>query len=128
MAAGIFLAIAVPHAMTHQVTAARHVAAGPRVIGTGDGRIGALSLSQATAAQGSDITVTLLGTGCPPPVLNRLGPSILVEAGTHRFVFDAGRGALQRLAQRGIRWQDIGGDLMTIQVGDQVQVRRAPSP
>jgi ribonuclease Z len=26
-----------------------------------------------------DITVTLLGTGCPPAVMNRFGPSILLK-------------------------------------------------
>jgi ribonuclease Z len=43
--------------------------------------------------------VTLLGTGNPPPVMARFGPSTLVEAGDHTLVFDAGRGALQRLLQ-----------------------------
>jgi ribonuclease Z len=65
------------------------------------------------AAQGQDITVTLLGTGCPPPVMNRFGPSTLVEAGGQKFVFDAGRGALQRLTQLKVRWQDIQGVFLT---------------
>ena len=66
-------------------------------------------------ARASDpqITVTLLGTGSPPPVMNRFGPSTLVEAGHQRFLFDAGRGALQRLHQAGIRWQDIDGVFLT---------------
>jgi len=34
--------------------------------------------------------VTLLGTGAPPPVLDRFGPSTLVEVGDHKFIFDAG--------------------------------------
>ncbi len=46
--------------------------------------------------------VTLLGTGAPPPVLNRFGPSTLVEVGNQKFLFDAGRGALQRLFQLNI--------------------------
>jgi ribonuclease Z len=33
------------------------------------------------AALGQEIKVTLLGTGCPPPVMHRFGPSTLVEAG-----------------------------------------------
>jgi ribonuclease Z len=65
------------------------------------------------AAVGQDIKVTLLGTGCPPPVMNRFGPSILVEAGGQKFLFDAGRGALQRLAQLRIRWQDVDGVFLT---------------
>ena len=59
------------------------------------------------------ITVTLLGTGCPQAVMNRFGPSTLVEAGGQKFVFDAGRGALQRLTQLGVRWQDVQGVFLT---------------
>ena len=59
------------------------------------------------------IKVTLLGTGCPPAVLNRFGPSTLVEAGDQKFVFDAGRGALQRLTQLGVGWQDVQGVFLT---------------
>ncbi|TAK09984.1 MBL fold metallo-hydrolase [bacterium] len=51
--------------------------------------------------------VTLLGTGAPPPVLDRFGPSTLVEVGGERFLFDAGRGALQRLYQLKIRFADV---------------------
>ena len=65
------------------------------------------------AAQGPTIKVTLLGTGCPPPVMNRFGPSTLVEAGDQKLVFDAGRGSLQRLAQLKVRWQDVGGLFLT---------------
>lgn len=43
--------------------------------------------------------VTLLGTGAPPPMIDRFGPSMLVEVGDQKFIFDAGRGALQRLNQ-----------------------------
>src|SRR5207253_371525 len=60
-----------------------------------------------------DIKVTLLGTGAPPPVMNRFGPSILVEAGQFKFLFDAGRGALQRLTQTKVRWQDVDGIFLT---------------
>jgi ribonuclease Z len=68
-------------------------------------------LTVGTRAQG--IKVTLLGTGNPPPVMNRFGPSTLVEAGGQKFLFDAGRGALQRLRQIGVRWQDVGGVFLT---------------
>jgi len=57
-------------------------------------------------ARAQDIKVTLLGTGSPQPVMSRFGPSILVEAGGHRLLFDAGRGAVMRLAQQRIRWVD----------------------
>jgi ribonuclease Z len=65
------------------------------------------------AAQGQEIKVTLLGTGCPPAVMNRFGPSILVEAGGQKFLFDAGRGALQRLNQVKVRWRDVQGVFLT---------------
>ena len=65
------------------------------------------------AAAGQDIRVTLLGTGAPPPAMNRFGPSSLVEAGGQKFLFDAGRGALQRLAQLGVRWQSVDGVFFT---------------
>lgn len=47
----------------------------------------------------SPIKVTLLGTGAPVPSIQRFGPSILVEAGGQRLLFDCGRGAAQRLWQ-----------------------------
>jgi ribonuclease Z len=64
-------------------------------------------------AYGQDIKVTLLGTGTPVPVMNRFGPSILVEAGSQKFVFDAGRGALQRLTQIKVPWRDVHGVFLT---------------
>lgn len=64
-------------------------------------------------AQVHGIRVTLLGTGCPPPVMNRFGPSTLVEAGDQKLLFDAGRGALQRLTQIKVRWQDVNGVFLT---------------
>jgi ribonuclease Z len=63
--------------------------------------------------QGQDIKVTLLGTGAPPPVMHRFGPSTLVEAGEQKFLFDAGRGVLQRLRQVNVRWQDVHGVFLT---------------
>jgi len=63
--------------------------------------------------QGAEIRVTLLGTGCPPAVMNRFGPSILVEAGGQKFLFDAGRGALQRLNQINVKWSDVQGVFFT---------------
>ena len=71
------------------------------------------ALVNPVAAQGPAIRVTLLGTGCPPPVMNRFGPSTLVEAGDQKLLFDAGRGALQRLTQLKVRWQDVGGLFLT---------------
>jgi ribonuclease Z len=64
-------------------------------------------------AHAQAIKVTLLGTGAPPPVMNRFGASTLVEAGGLKFLFDAGRGTLQRLTQLRVRWQDIDGVWLT---------------
>ena len=61
----------------------------------------------ASRGRGRTMTVTLLGTGSPPPVMHRFGPSTLVEAGRHKLMFDAGRGAMQRLDQLRIRWADV---------------------
>jgi ribonuclease Z len=47
----------------------------------------------------SPIKVTLLGTGAPVPSIERFGPSILVDAGGQKLLFDCGRGAGQRLWQ-----------------------------
>lgn len=66
-----------------------------------------------TAVQAQEIRVTLLGTGSPEAVMNRFGPSILVEAGGQKFLFDAGRGALQRLNQAMVKWRDVQGVFLT---------------
>jgi len=58
-------------------------------------------------ANGQTIKVTLLGTGSPAPVMNRFGPSILVEAGDQKLIFDVGRGSLQRLTQAKVNYRDI---------------------
>jgi ribonuclease Z len=76
--------------------------------------ISALSLSVFSGpAFCQEIRVTLLGTGNPPPVMDRFGPSILVEAGDKKFLFDTGRGSIQRLAQIKVRWQDVDGVFFT---------------
>jgi ribonuclease Z len=45
------------------------------------------------------IKVTLLGTASPTPRPDRFGPSTLVEAGSQKLLFDAGRGVPIRLRQ-----------------------------
>ena len=57
--------------------------------------------------------VTLLGTGAPPPTIDRFGPSTLVEVGSEKLIFDAGRGALQRLYQLGLPFGEITGMFLT---------------
>jgi ribonuclease Z len=64
----------------------------------------------AVLAQGVDspaMKVTLLGTGNPRPVIERFGPSILVEAGNQKFIFDCGRGCTQRLYQAKVPFSDV---------------------
>jgi len=57
--------------------------------------------------------VTLLGTGSPALSDTRFGPSTLVEAGDQRLVFDAGRGAAQRLQQLGVPFGRIDAIFLT---------------
>jgi ribonuclease Z len=65
------------------------------------------------AAAGQEMRVTLLGTGAPPPVMNRFGPSTLVEAGNEKLVFDAGRGNLQRVVQAKVPLKDVHALFLT---------------
>lgn len=67
----------------------------------------------AAAASAPAIRITLLGTGGPSPVMNRFGPATLVEAGTETLLFDAGRGALLRLAAARVAWRDVDGVFFT---------------
>ncbi len=59
------------------------------------------------------LKVTLLGTGTPQPVMDRFGPSILVEAGNETLLFDAGRGCLQRLRQINVSYDKINALFLT---------------
>lgn len=56
---------------------------------------------------GQSFKVTLLGTGTPIPMVERFGPSILVEAGSEKLLFDCGRGATIRLWQLHIPLSDV---------------------
>jgi len=53
-------------------------------------------------ARASYIEITLLGTGGPPPNIERFGPSTVIETQGRYFVFDVGRGSTIRLQQAGI--------------------------
>jgi ribonuclease Z len=68
-------------------------------------------LSSISLAQ--NFKVTLLGTGNPRPVMSRFGPSILVEAGKQKLLFDCGRGATQRLYQLHIPFNEISALFLT---------------
>ncbi len=64
-------------------------------------------------AQQTPFRVTLLGTGSPRPIMERFGPSILIEAGTDKLIFDVGRGATQRLTQLEVSFAAITGVFLT---------------
>jgi ribonuclease Z len=55
----------------------------------------------------SGFTVSLLGTGMPPPKIDQFGPSILVEAGSEKLLIDCGRGAAIRLAQIQVPFSEV---------------------
>ncbi|HZY26243.1 MAG TPA: MBL fold metallo-hydrolase [Bacteroidales bacterium] len=61
----------------------------------------------------TSIKVTLLGTGDPQPIMERFGPSILVQAGVEVLLFDAGRGCLQRLQQINLSYDRINALFLT---------------
>ena len=67
----------------------------------------------AMAQTGGRFRITLLGTGTPRPIMERFGPSILVEAGSETLLFDAGRGSLQRLEQAGVPYAALTGLFLT---------------
>jgi ribonuclease Z len=64
-------------------------------------------LGTARAQTQPDIRVTLLGTGSPAPIIDRFGPSTLIEAGAEKLVFDCGRGCPIRLQQKGVRLGEV---------------------
>jgi len=64
---------------------------------------GLLLLPALTRCQTNNIKVVLLGSAAGPRMdLQQFGPSILVEAGGERLLFDCGRGSTIRMAQAGI--------------------------
>jgi ribonuclease Z len=67
----------------------------------------------AAPAYSQNLKVTLLGTGTPRPVMERFGPSILVEAGKEKLLFDCGRGATQRLFQLKVPFADVTALFLT---------------
>ena len=63
--------------------------------------------------QAQSLRVTLLGTGSPQPRMDRFGPSTLVEAGEEKLLFDAGRGAAQRLFQIQVPFRSVTALFLT---------------
>ena len=71
------------------------------------------SVAPAQSATPQTLKVTLLGTGSPQPSMDRFGPSILVEAGKEKLLFDCGRGATQRIEQQKIPFADVDALFLT---------------
>lgn len=65
------------------------------------------------SAAGSDLRVTLFGTGSPIPIPNRFSQSTLVRAGGYNLLFDFGRGASIRLSQLGVPIGSIDANFLT---------------
>ncbi|MDH3715480.1 MAG: MBL fold metallo-hydrolase [Gammaproteobacteria bacterium] len=63
-----------------------------------------LLATYAPAQTQADFEIVLLGTGTPPPLMNRFGPATLVHVNGKTFLFDAGRGATQRMWQKRVRF------------------------
>ena len=66
-----------------------------------------VSLGPAHGQSKPDMRVILLGTGTPSPIVERFGPSIFVEAGPEKLVFDCGRGCPIQLNQKNIRLGEV---------------------
>lgn len=71
------------------------------------------ALGAEPSASPGEFRVTLLGTGSPLPSVKRFGPSVLVQTGGRTLVFDAGRGAAQRLVQLGVRLGSVDALFIT---------------
>ena len=73
----------------------------------------AIVLVTPVGSEGQSMRVTLLGTGTPNPHPERFGPATLVEAGSQRLLFDAGRGVTIRLNQLGIPMREVTAVFVT---------------
>lgn len=60
-----------------------------------------------------DLKVTLLGTGGPVPIIERFGPSTLVEAGREKLLIDNGRGPSLRSWQLHVPLGGVTAVLLT---------------
>ena len=73
----------------------------------------AFIVSLAGPAYSQNLKVTLLGTGYPRPVMERFGPTILIEAGKEKLLFDCGRGVTQRLYQLKVPFGEVTALFLT---------------
>ena len=69
---------------------------------------GVLILSTAMSVAVADVmVVTLLGSGTPRPEVERGSSAVLVEVGTQKLLFDAGRDVARRIYQLGLDYNTI---------------------
>lgn len=61
----------------------------------------AVAEKHVVGANNDVMKLTFLGTGAPRPSIERYGPSILIEAGDHKILVDAGPGMRERLFEAG---------------------------
>src|SRR3982074_3619664 len=73
----------------------------------------ASSDSRAETLTKGDFRVTLLGTGIPVPQPDRFSAATLIEAGSQKLLFDAGRGTTIRLFQLGVPMSKVGPLFLT---------------
>src|SRR3954463_8730392 len=74
------------------------------------------SIGQPSRSSGpeSALKVVILGAGGGPPAdTQKYGPSILVEAGSEKLMFDCGRAAIIRFAEAGVRQHEIDKIFLT---------------
>lgn len=79
-----------------------------------------LSAGISAPSHAGEIKVTLLGTGSPPPQIDALGPSTLVQANGQNLLFDAGRGVTIALTQRNVPMGKIDAVFLTHHHSDHV--------
>ena len=73
-----------------------------------------LFLLMSSAVATADVmVVTLLGTGTPRPEIERGSSAVLVEAGTQKLLFDAGRGVARRIYQLRLDYNTINKIFIT---------------
>jgi ribonuclease Z len=66
------------------------------------------------AAAATPLKIVILGAGAGPPVnLQKYGPSILIEAGEEKLMFDCGRGAPIRLVEAGVGQNQVDKIFLT---------------
>ena len=68
------------------------------------------------SADNDVMKLTFLGTGAPRPSTERYGPSILIVAGNHRILVDAGPGMRERLFEAG-GFEAISGVDHVLEIG-----------